>query len=535
MMEEHNDQFMTLRVGIFFDGTDDNTYSAKWGKQQLDKYESTWQQLYQKDEHCPGDYSQAQVNKFKVKELSTSCFERPDDVQGSSANNEITNIEKLYELYPNMQVNDELSTYYLSEYITGIGTGNSQQIEKADEYLVSKSFGEGRFGVTDKATYALGQLASDCREIAEQFANMSVKSFNCIQLDVFGFSRGAAAARHLINQLCAAGDNELKTQFTQLFESLNHEFNQPFDFDLSNPSSVQITFAGLFDTVAAIVDLKDFDFSAHNNDNGNIKLWLNPERVLCAVHLTANDHIEYRNNFSLNRLNDCEHFYEFIGPGAHSDIGGGYFSLCSYANPNYLLPRMEKQLIKRIDEQVSEDIAEIQKQRIAEKLAKVLVDEQEMGWNELDYEQQVEQKKLADGKQHFIGELSINRVVEGDLSRLYLRIMFGLACCYGVPLSEIKDDQIVWELSDYQVCDNLMTRDGSGTGNSFKSLCDELLTLAKAGDRQSLQAQLESDELKAQLMALALIHHSSSNSPANQPHIQRDDYQRSRYTTSMAQ
>ncbi|EEW09148.1 conserved hypothetical protein [Vibrio mimicus VM573] len=43
-------KFITLRVGMFFDGTANNTYSAQWGKQQLENYYRKWKAKY--DAEC---------------------------------------------------------------------------------------------------------------------------------------------------------------------------------------------------------------------------------------------------------------------------------------------------------------------------------------------------------------------------------------------------------------------------------------------------------------------------------------------------
>lgn len=83
----------------------------------------------------------------------------------------------------------------------------------------------------------------------------------------------------------------------------------------------------LFDTVAGIADLGNLDFSAHDDRTGRINVNLRPEQVKRAVQFVARD--ERRHNFSLNSLrgesgNLPSHFSEWVLPGVHSDIGGGY-------------------------------------------------------------------------------------------------------------------------------------------------------------------------------------------------------------------
>ena len=107
---------------------------------------------------------------------------------------------------------------------------------------------------------------------------------------MFGFSRGAPAARH--------------------FVSLLNDSN-PLAARLGIPQAkVTIKFVGVFDTVSSVgyelgLDLKGV-----------------PQKV---VHLVAAN--EYRKNFSLTDITSSVEAgvgYELVLPGVHSNIGGSY-------------------------------------------------------------------------------------------------------------------------------------------------------------------------------------------------------------------
>ncbi|MEE3642120.1 MULTISPECIES: T6SS phospholipase effector Tle1-like catalytic domain-containing protein [unclassified Brenneria] len=97
-------------------------------------------------------------------------------------------------------------------------------------------------------------------------------------------------------------------------------------FDWSSREDVRIAFVGLFDTVKS---------SYHPRVN----IRLRDDSAERVVHLTALD--EVRKHFPLSRITPTaigtsipSHFTELALPGAHSDIGGGYYSRWSLRNPN---------------------------------------------------------------------------------------------------------------------------------------------------------------------------------------------------------
>ena len=93
------------------------------------------------------------------------------------------------------------------------------------------------------------------------------------------------------------------------------------------PKSIEIRFLGLYDTVPAISNIPEGDLSPHNDDNDPVRLYVRPEYIGYAVQFCARD--EFRYNFSLTSLRNADgklapNCREYVLPGAHADIGGGY-------------------------------------------------------------------------------------------------------------------------------------------------------------------------------------------------------------------
>ena len=142
-----------------------------------------------------------------------------------------------------------------------------------------------------------------------------------IQLDVFGFSRGAAMARHFVN--C------IKQNY---FDFKDPDINEAF-----SANNILINFLGVFDTVGSFNiagDNDDFGFSFHIKPS-----WIESK----AMHIYVLN--EYRWGFDQQALTQKQdsnypvdiiegNFIEIGLPGAHSDIGGSYSfnKLTQFAN-----------------------------------------------------------------------------------------------------------------------------------------------------------------------------------------------------------
>ncbi|NAW92085.1 MULTISPECIES: phospholipase effector Tle1 domain-containing protein [unclassified Vibrio] len=537
--------FITLRVGMFFDGTANNSYSAQWGKTQLENYYQTWKMKYKVDCDIISRKTGRLKNDIPATHLSSECFDYPKkdnffislfkndegevETVAGSATNELTNVQKLFDRYILSDDIREGGIYTDAVYITGIGTGNDTNIAPADESeIFGQGAGIGQYGVTAKVISSIDQLTGNLDALKAKFASAqpnTVDGLDKLQFDVFGFSRGAAAARHFINVVLDGEQGEFAQAFSKACQKSGISLAYGFDWSEADEAkaSCEITFAGLFDTVASVVDLLSFDFSTHH-DNGDVRLWLDPQRVRCAVHLTADPTIECRYNFSLNHLNSVDsvdHFHEFVLPGAHSDIGGGYHSRLSYNNSDYLLPILEKKLVKRASRSFSDrwdkDRAE---QYVRKKLAEYKQRDLATGWQDSDYvEPEVE--FINHGKKEggrVVGRLYIQRRVEGELSRVYLRLMYGLAEFHGVPLEDY--DGKIWHVPDpyavYYTVRDFPERTINGLAASFKAFNQKVLDMAKQGQYTKLEGEFD-EKRKQELMQLNVFHHSSDDSFALKP------------------
>ncbi|TBW45973.1 DUF2235 domain-containing protein [Marinobacter halodurans] len=223
-------------------------------------------------------------------------------MEGSYLNAE-TNVSKLERMYQKgqFQSDDWELARRTSIYVSGVGTKSGQPDDGP-----SMGLGLGEQGILKKVDQGCGDLAIEIIRLVRDPIDELV-------LDVFGFSRGAATARHFISREVQDENGALAVAFKQQ--------------GIPWPKKITVRFVGLFDTVAGVGDLGNLDFSAHDAETGRINVNLRPEDAERVVQFAARD--ERRHNFSLNSLrgesgNLPEHFSEWTLPGAHSDIGGGY-------------------------------------------------------------------------------------------------------------------------------------------------------------------------------------------------------------------
>lgn len=281
-----------ISLNLFFDGTQNNKTNTRLG----------------------GDFKEASSDK--------------DD----SYNNEFTNVAKGYDTI------DPNADNQVSWYIEGIGTED----RKSDSILKGVAQGTGDTGVVAK-------VAKGCKKGAEAIVDKlkgDKKPIGILTVNVFGFSRGAAAARHFIH---VANSNALMSYVTkeliQVFppDMINNDRIIIKDKDGSQQkfisqygyfgaclleqglkiNKINFRFAGLYDTVASY-GLNHRGGWGIDNDTKQLGLdTIGGGKVSFVFQLAADD--EYRDNFDLTNI-DSTGLYglEFTLPGVHSDIGGSY-------------------------------------------------------------------------------------------------------------------------------------------------------------------------------------------------------------------
>lgn len=199
-------------------------------------------------------------------------------------------------------------------YIEGIGTENGS----TDSFL-GKAMGDGETGIVGKARKALNEILFKVMDEYEQ----GEISFELISLDLFGFSRGAAAARHFINHVLDETDY-YGIKLSRRLSSAQYENEK-----------IEVSFVGLYDTVSS------FGIPLEHKYNSRILRLNAVSFAKKTVQLAAAE--EHRENFSLTNIDSAGgKGKEVFLPGVHSDIGGGYID--GQAETHIINKRQKQQL-----------------------------------------------------------------------------------------------------------------------------------------------------------------------------------------------
>jgi hypothetical protein len=227
----------------------------------------------------------------------------------TSYDNALSNVARMWEA-----LNKDREDPDLGVYIEGMGTTKLQ----GDDFA-GKALGVGETGMRSRAQSAFEPLKNI---VAEKRGKQSPPAL--LELNLFGFSRGAATARHFASLL--RNREEIDRHFTDRWSNV----------------LVRVNFVGLFDTVSA-------EGVFPGDDVGALQLRFEDDAARRVFHLVALD--EYRENFALTNIaSACRAKSDVNGvragmgfelgiPGAHSDVGGGY-----KAGTDKLEPREERNL-----------------------------------------------------------------------------------------------------------------------------------------------------------------------------------------------
>ncbi|WP_255310674.1 DUF2235 domain-containing protein [Aliivibrio sp. 1S128] len=378
-----------IRFGVFFDGTGNNSFNADFGA------------MCDKDGFVPDEIQ-------GVCEDLTSFSKR----HRGSYDNSITNIGRLSESYDSEQKN------VFSIYMEGVGTKALEEDER---------FPDMGLGVGDRGVIAISMKAIDDMFFELNKLNLSV---NLIKLtfDIFGFSRGAATARHFANEI-------YKKQDGLVYQKLQ----------LNSFSKTSINFIGLYDTVSAIGCIKDLLDTTDEHNHG-INLYLPKDIANKVVHFTA--HHECRDNFALNSV--APEHQEIALLGVHSDIGGGYKD-----------PIDSVMIMKPYLRSITEDDWHVEQKFNNKAAAKI----EEMKQEFLPYvvstscfsQNNVLKIRLTNKHCRFRATLSMTRDISPDLQLLSFNLMHKIALENKVPLSNntLTFDAKLTELySYYEDCYN---------------------------------------------------------------------------------
>ncbi|MCS3457538.1 hypothetical protein M2366_003654 [Aeromonas sp. BIGb0405] len=430
----------------------------------------------------------------------------------ASQANDMTNIGKAHVLY------DISTTGVLSVpvYIDGIGTENGEGDTGAGQ------------GADTGSTSSLAKVEQACKtKIVEELKlqlGPTLNTIDCIHkidFDVFGFSRGASAARQFVNII----DQQAEHLLAEAVGSEN-AIRLKAGFDWASREDCRIKFVGLFDTVTTSAKKRH--------------VTLSPDCAERVVHLIAAD--EWRYFFALTRISDdiaganiAPNFTEVIIPGSHSDVGGGYYSRWSLSNPNSDPAITEQIAIKVCRSEESSMFFDPKKSRAYQR-AKLYAEEQVIkGWgnevvdlpnvasapvrNKLSLRVRVRRHPKTD-KMSVEVEVLLNRVVEGEYSRIPLHMMVVAAQDVGVPFRE-------WDHADRA----LMLDSGASKPPLVNLTKIDSLWLDAAKERGVVKnlAQTLKDDFYRQLR-FSYLHHSADTGLVNTPHHHRGKEARHIYT-----
>lgn len=212
-------------------------------------------------------------------------------------------------------------------YIEGIGT-----TDNASDSQTGYAFGSGFTGIRFKVRKGCDQAAE---RINTLYSANKGKQLTSIVFNVYGFSRGAAAARNFVYEISRPAYQGKKMESADgsmhAFYDTDHmpaREEMPSGGHLGYALAIkgivldarlfQVNFLGIFDTVSSYSPTPPIP--RFSNDIGELNL-NSLGKAQHVVHFTAND--EIRENFSLTR---SPKGIEKNLPGVHSDVGGSYLS-----------------------------------------------------------------------------------------------------------------------------------------------------------------------------------------------------------------
>ncbi|WP_337058350.1 phospholipase effector Tle1 domain-containing protein [Pseudomonas sp. USHLN015] len=414
--EKKEDIGITLRLGLFFDGTGNNQANSALTEQcrREDRQQFDEEALSALISHCA---------RYGYRDPDEGGFFRkvPDNSYGNAPSN-VAHLSRLYQDNTTIRLGPEADTGYVPVYLEGIGTTSGG----SDSLLPAQASGRGDTGILHRVAQSPDQIRGQIRRFLETNPGIQIRA---LEFDLFGFSRGAAAARHFANEVLKPDGGLL----AEVLRGGQGGLARSFDWQ----RDTRLNFIGLFDTVAATVDPLRGDWSPANADNPGINLYLPPGCARKVVQLVAGS--ERRWNFALNSV--APHHQEISLPGVHSDIGGGYPPLME----ERLLASQPRLASERPGQPLDATPAWLEAQHEVSRLQSLGLP----GDGEIRINAWPVQGTHADqertGLQALVGVV-LQRKVRGELSRVALRAMRELGVKHGVPFDVINDDDQRFEL-----------------------------------------------------------------------------------------
>ncbi len=401
---------VTLTIGVFFDGTGNNLENTNFRLEQ-----------------CKPERYGLDARELAV--FSKKCMAKKgySDTAATSYLGYYTNIHWLNTLYQqDEQIEDDVCEAQRAVYIEGIGTTN-----KKPDSMYGLAFGNDETGVIAKTDRAIELIKKQISIFIEKNDMKSI-AIAKIQFDIFGFSRGAAAARHFANRVNDEDPALVEAIKVGLCGFMQH----------GKPAG-EIRFIGPFDTVAAVAALSD-GLDPHDSNNHDVKLELPAGIAKHVFQITAMHECRY--NFCLNSIK--ESWPELSLPGVHSDIGGGY-------NPEeseyYFLTRPE---IETVPENTPEQTTRVYRNAASQSellfgfpsLAPLL--QSGVIKVESNYDNRMPPDRYNNFNKKVGAAVTFERTVSNDWSKVVLRVMYEIAKDAGVLFEPIRQTNVELKFND---------------------------------------------------------------------------------------
>ncbi|QDP84736.1 hypothetical protein FNJ88_03910 [Chryseobacterium sp. SNU WT5] len=328
-----NKEGLNFTFGVFIDGTLNNMYNTEM-KRKMDSLGSP-------KKTAPKNTTG--LGNLDVDDMKAIYKDNGDpDYSETSYENDLSNPAILFKNYIQDRSEDIMQ---FAIYTEGVGTHSAPknqggQLEKEDykkdDIMQAPAFGAGDAGIRDKVRKSI----VDILKVIKKNIKKEKEFVNTITFDVFGFSRGAAAARHFVH-VVKHGPYVAKMGLVHLVEDLQKnplplsylgklmpdfgvlgQLLQEIDL-LDSRTKVNVRFVGIYDTVP-------HHGLVQGNDAKHLGLH-DVNKANYVVHMVAED--EYRANFDLVKISSVARTstdsgkkggMELTFPGVHCDVGGAY-------------------------------------------------------------------------------------------------------------------------------------------------------------------------------------------------------------------
>jgi len=275
--------------GVFFDGTSNHKEQARIGEEYREM-----------SANGPAVHSEFTAKSLQERDRS--------------------NVALLHTYY-----NQQYKKYVCELYVEGIGT----HADGREDLFLGQGFGEGVTGIKAKVEKAINNIPNKINELTlEKGTNI------CLYFGLYGFSRGAAAARHFVWNILNKQDDIKKKTIKYKISDITIDYVGLFDtvssYGLSqkNKNMIDVVAGAAVVTgnpIIAGIGVVGGTISALTPKHENNVKSLNLDAIQKAkkvFHICAAD--EFRENFALTNIQSAgSKGTEIFIPGSHTDIGGG--------------------------------------------------------------------------------------------------------------------------------------------------------------------------------------------------------------------